>query len=470
MFNRTPFLSGLRSLLFGRRPVSAEAKILRERAATDRLCATQLRTLFGRWLPLELLHARNQSGVNSRHSVFTPAVTFWAFLGQVLDPGSSCEKALSRVQALCALQGRALPSSATGAYCTARARLSVRWLCRLCAHVAGGLMGAGGEGHLLVADGTGVSLPHTAALQARHPQPGAQKPGCGFPHMKLLGLFDLRSGAWLATIHSHLRVHDLPLLRRLFHRLRRGDTLIVDRAFCSWFDLARLRAKGVDLVVRLHPARRADFRTGSRLGRGDHTVAWPKPVRPAWMDARTYAALPALLLVREVRSRRERKGFRTTALVLVTTLLDVATHPSGSHRRSLRPALARRTLFRRPQDHPANGPPAHQKPRHGAARTPPAHDCLQSPAPPHRPERRRARTRQLQRHRRSPANLDLGDLERPHCPRGPPLPAAAMATIAEAEVPHRPGRREPRAVKRRPQSYQLLTRPRHLFHEVPHRA
>ena len=101
MFNRTPFLSGFRSLLFGRRPVSAEEKILRERAATDRLCATQLRTLFGRWLPLELLHAKNKSGINSRHSVFTPAVTFWAFLGQVLDPGSSCEKALSRVQALC---------------------------------------------------------------------------------------------------------------------------------------------------------------------------------------------------------------------------------------------------------------------------------------------------------------------------------------------------------------------------------
>ena len=102
----------------------------------------------------------------------------------------------------------------------------------------------------------------------------------------------------------------------------------MDRAFCGWFDLARLRAKGVDLVVRLHQARRADFRTGSRLGRGDHTVAWPKPVRPRWMDEATYAALPAFLLVREVRSRRERKGFRTTSLVLVTTLLDASAHPS----------------------------------------------------------------------------------------------------------------------------------------------
>ena len=116
-------------------------------------------------------------------------------------------------------------------------------------------------------------------------------------------------------------------MRRLFHRLRRGDTLIVDRAFCSWFDIARLRAKGVDLVVRLHQARRADFRTGSRLGRSDHTIAWPTPVRPRAMDERTDAALPAFLLVREVRSRRERQGFRTTALILGTTLLDASTHP-----------------------------------------------------------------------------------------------------------------------------------------------
>ena len=301
MFNRPPFLSGFRSLLFGRRPVSAEEKILRERAATDRLCATQLRTLFGRWLPLALLHAKKKSGVNSRHSVFTPAVTFWAFLGQVVDPGSSCEKALSRVQALGALQGRALPSSATGADCTARARLSVRWLGRLCAQVAGGLMGAGGEGRLLVADGTGVSLPDTAALRARHPQPGAQKPGCGFPHLKRLGLFDLRSGAWLATIHSHLRVHDLPLLRRLFHRLRRGDTLLVDRAFCGWFDLARLQAKGVDLVVRLHQARRAVLRCDAatsapaRVSGATTTPSpGPNPCGPArWMSALTPRCPPA---------------------------------------------------------------------------------------------------------------------------------------------------------------------------------
>lgn len=469
MFNRTPYLRPFRSLLFGRKPLSGEAKILRGRAATDRLCATQLRTLFGRWLPLELLHAKNSSGANSRHAVFTPAVTFWAFLGQVLDPGSSCEKAVARVQALCALQARALPSSATGAYCTARARLPVRWLCRLCAHVVEGLMGAAGEGRLLVADGTGVSLPDTPALQARYPQPGAQKPGCGFPHMKLLGLFDLRSGAWLATIHSHLRVHDLPLLRRLFHRLRRGDTLIVDRAFCSWFDLARLQAKGVDLVVRLHQARRTDFRTGTRLGRDDHTVAWPKPARPRWMDEGTYAALPAALRVREVRSRREQKGFRTTTLTLVTTLLDASTHP----RETVADLYTRRWRVELFFDD---------------LKTTLQMDRLRTKSPAmvqrelllHMIAYNLLR-RLLARSGGATARLSFkGSVDRlqawswviwsaPTARQATRCLAHLLATIAAAEIPHRPGRREPRVVKRRPKSYQLLTRPRHLFHEVSHR-
>jgi hypothetical protein len=470
MTNRTPFLSAFRRLLFGRKSVTEEEKILRMRAATDQLCATQLRTLFGQWLPLDLLHEKSKSGTNSRHSVFTPAVTFWAFLGQILDPGSSCEKAVARVQVLCSLLGRALPSSATGAYCLARARLSVRWLCRLCAHVAEGLMTGQGAGRLLVADGTGVSLPDTETLQARYPQSGAQQAGCGFPHMKLLGLFDLRSGAWLATIHSTLRIHDLPLLRRLFHRLRRGDTLIVDRAFCSWFDLARLQAKGVDLVVRLHQARRADFRTGVRFGRGDHGVIWPKPQRPSWMDAQNYAALPAMIIVREVRSRRVQKGFRTTELVLVTTLLDANTYSQAAiadlyarrwrvelffddikttlqmdRLRTKSPAMVQRelllhmiayNLLRRLMVR--SGGPVERMSFKGTV------DRLQTWAWViwSAPNARRA-------------ELCVDHL---------------LETIAATKVPCRPGRHEPRAVKRRPKSYQLLTRQRHLFQEVPHRA
>jgi hypothetical protein len=45
-----------------------------------------------------------------------------------------------------------------------------------------------------------------------------------------------------------------------------------------------------------------------------------------------------------------------------------------------------------------------------------------------------------------------------------------LATLALDLVPLRPGRNEPRAIKRRPKAYQLLNKPRHVFREVPHRS
>jgi hypothetical protein len=45
-----------------------------------------------------------------------------------------------------------------------------------------------------------------------------------------------------------------------------------------------------------------------------------------------------------------------------------------------------------------------------------------------------------------------------------------LRDLARDLVPPRPGRQEPRAVKRRPKSYPLLNRPRHLFVEIPHRS
>ena len=41
--------------------------------------------------------------------------------------------------------------------------------------------------------------------------------------------------------------------------------------------------------------------------------------------------------------------------------------------------------------------------------------------------------------------------------------------IAQQIVPLRPNRIEPRAIKRRPRNYQMLTKPRHEFIEIRHR-
>src|SRR4051794_10728958 len=323
----SPFFHGFHKLFGGRKPSAALQRLLQGRRHVDVLCATQLKSLFGPFLSEELLHHKSANGTGSRERIFSRAVTFWAFLAQVLDPASSCRKAVARVQALFALKGLRRPGEHTGSYCEARLRLPVRWLIRLLEHITARLVqGHGAGGRMLVVDGTTVALPDMPALQKRYPQADGQQPGCGFPLMKLLALFDLRSGAWLATIHSTRKLHDARLWRRLFWRLLPGDTVIVDRAFCSYFDLARLMSREVEVVVRLHQRRKSDFRKGRRLGRGDHLVSWPKPQCPHWMSLREYAAMPEQITVREVHQQIAQKAHRTCELILVTTLFNAKKH------------------------------------------------------------------------------------------------------------------------------------------------
>jgi hypothetical protein len=116
---------------------------------------------------------------------------------------------------------------------------------------------------------------------------------------------------------------ELALFRSLNDPFAAGDILLGDRLFCTYCDIVRLEAKGVDVVFRLHASRRADFRRGRRLGRDDHVVCWHKPrQRPDWMNAEDFKALPAELAMREVRVRVAIPGFRVKSLVVVTTLTD----------------------------------------------------------------------------------------------------------------------------------------------------
>jgi len=112
------------------------------------------------------------------------------------------------------------------------------------------------------------------------------------------------------------------LLRQLLDDLRPGTVLLADRYYCSYFLVALALSRGVDVVFRLHQRRGVDFRRGRRLGTDDHVVVWHKPARPEWLDAETYAAMPATLTVREVRTQVRRPGYRIKELVVVTTPTD----------------------------------------------------------------------------------------------------------------------------------------------------
>lgn len=315
----------------GRKPLAEGLRIAREVRQMDGLCLAHLGTLLGHALPDWLHRFKTASGSNSRKRTFTPVLTFWTFLSQVLDAGGSCRRALGRVQALCAAKGIASVSDSTGAYCKARARLGARMLMRVLRHVTAVLQATEGEfgagGPLLVMDGTTLTLPDSAANRSVYAYASGQKPGCGFPHMHLLGLFDLRTGAWLRVVKSAVRRHDSALAWKLVGFLRAGDTLVADRAFCSYAFIATLQARGVHLVMRLHQAWHVNIRAGKRLGKGDRLQTWLKPVQcPKGMPPARYAALPATLQVRIIATQVETRGHQPEAMFIATTLHEAQTH------------------------------------------------------------------------------------------------------------------------------------------------
>lgn len=265
--------------------------------------------------------------------VYTPAVTLWAFLAQVLHQKTqrSCTAAVARVILLCVALGREPCSSDTGAYCRARARLPIVLVQRLTYHVADAAEAVAPEAwlwkrkHVFLVDGTTVSAPDTPELQAQYPQPSTQKRGLGFPLIRLVVLMSLAT----ALLHGMAmgpyagkETGETALFRQLLDRLKPGDVLLADRYFCSYFMIALLQERKIDCVMRLHQSRKADFTRGRQLGHGDHLVQWHRPQRPEWMDQATYDRMPASIEVREVHVQVKKPGFRVDALVVVTTLTD----------------------------------------------------------------------------------------------------------------------------------------------------
>jgi len=267
-------------------------------------------------------------GQTSR-SLWTPALTLWAWLGQVLGADQSCRQAVARVVVALALSSE--PDDLdTGAYCRARAKLPAPLLQRLADDVGQQLEAAAPaawrwhDRRVLLVDGSTSTLPDTPENQAAFPQPATQKPGLGFPIIRWVVLLGLATAALQGLTYGPYQgkeTGETALFRQLLDRLQTGDVVVADRYYCSYFLVALLRGLGVDVVFRLHQRRHYDFRRGRRLGAGDHVVAWQRPERPAWMTAEEYATIPLTLTVREMRVQVQAPGCRVRELILATTLL-----------------------------------------------------------------------------------------------------------------------------------------------------
>jgi hypothetical protein len=266
--------------------------------------------------------------------IFSPLVTLWVFLGQVLSADHSCRAAVARLLAHRLAQGQSPCSPETGAYCQARQRLPESFFAGVARHT-GQALDARADPQWLwkrrrvyIYDGSSVSMPDTPRNQAEYPQPDTQKPGLGFPLARIAAIFSLACGAVLDVgicRYAGKGQSELGLLRALWDLFRPGDVLLADRLMCAWTEMVMLQQRGVDCVCRLTSHRTADFRRGQRLGSGDHLVRWAKPGKPRSIDRQTYDALPEFLTVRECHIRVEQPGFRVQSLLIATTLLDADT-------------------------------------------------------------------------------------------------------------------------------------------------
>lgn len=267
------------------------------------------------------------------NTVYNTAIVLWAFLSQVLADGKlrSCAAAVARVADFLIATGKNPPSTDTGEYCHARKKLHEKALQELVVQAGGKIEPAAPDDWLWLSrrvklvDGFTATMPDTPENQQEFPQQKSQKPGIGFPILRACLVLSLASASVLAGAlgpYSGKQTGEPALFRRLLDSFEAGDVAVFDRYYASYIMLALLVLRQVDVCARLHQGRSGDLRRGRRLGKHDRLVTWQRPQRPAWMDEATYATIPKTLSLRMIRFQIIVPGRRTQSITVVTTLLD----------------------------------------------------------------------------------------------------------------------------------------------------
>jgi hypothetical protein len=308
--------------------------------AESRMSLDRLRARFARneGLPFadvltepRIREVLDEHGVAYRDRVFTPITTIWGFLSQVLSDDHSCRDAVSRIIAHRAATGLKACSPNPASYCNARARIRTAVLRTLARRTARELQaGAKDEWRwngrsVFIADGSHVSMPDTPENQAAYPQPVVQQPGLGFPLARVAVLLSLATGAChdLAIApYAGKGTGETTLLRAMYDALKPGDVIVADALFDNYFLACELRRRGIDLVARVQAER-----VGSRIveGRPDgDVITWRRPNKPRGMTGEQYRCYPKTLLMRQVAVDTRGKDNRAERFHVVTTMLDAS--------------------------------------------------------------------------------------------------------------------------------------------------
>jgi hypothetical protein len=467
----TPYFPAFRSCLAARGRRTAHSV----RQAT----LGQLQAQFRDLLPAPLLSSQDE-GDNSRERVFSLRLTFECFVWQMLKRNTACREVVRHVQTLRTLEGLAPISEKDSAYVQARCRLPKERLekaLRATARTADRRAGHRGQLQgrpVKVVDGSSVQLADTPQNQRAYPQASTQKPGCGFPLLKFAVLFSLCSGAVLEVITGDLHGHDLRLLRGLWEQFKAGDILLGDRAYGEFTTLAALPQQQVDVVARLHGARKVNFRKARRLGKNDGLFVWVKGYQQSQiLTPQEWGLLPAQITVRLIRFTATIRGFRGRRITLVTTLLDPKLYPAEElialYARRWRLELCLRDLktvmgmeyLRCKTPEMAEKELLAYLVAHNLIRCVMAEAAgrfnldLERVSFKGSVDALRQYSDAIARARNNQLRTQLW--------------ADLLLNLAKDLVRKRPNRTEPRAVKRRPKPYPLLNKPRRQFIEISHR-
>jgi hypothetical protein len=224
-----------------------------------------------------------------------------------------------------------VPSGDTGDYCRARAKLDLEALRCLTVQTARRLESQADRSwlfhglHPKLIDGFTFTMPDTPENQAAFPQNPAQRPGVGLPIARACAVLSLATASLCDLAvgpYEGKETGESALLRGLLETFAKDDVVVFDRHYCSFLMLALLSQGGQHVCARLHQRRQSDFRRGRRLGPGDHLITWTRPKKPAWMSQEQYEQIPETLTLREVKFQVTVPGRRTETITIVTTLTD----------------------------------------------------------------------------------------------------------------------------------------------------
>jgi putative transposase len=413
---------------------------------------------------------------SGENNVWNTGLTLWSFISQVLGDGKqrSCNAAVTHATRYRLEQGLQPPGAHSGDYCRARQKLNAAVVKQLACHIAQTLSHASPDCWLWLGkrvklvDGFTFTMPDTPENQAGFPQSNSQKPDLGFPIARTCVVLSLACACIEAIAvgpYAGKETGESALLRQVLDCFKPGEVLLADRYFCSFWILAMLQLGGVNVCMRLHHLRKPDLSHVQWLGENDYIDTWYRPQKADWMSQELYDSIPRQMPIRIVMLEAIENS-RVESLDIVTTFLDPKEYHASDiarlfgyrwnveldirgikqslnldHVRCKSPDMVQRELWMTLL--------AYNLVRWVCAQAAMVHDKLP------RQMSFTAGCNVLLSQWLMPPDKSIRQMLGQH----------NLFQIACNEVADRPGRIEPRVVKRRPKPYPLMTKPRNQYRQ-----